>query len=591
MTCITGRDRLALAAACLAMVMGSACGDDGSNNGADGSSTGAATGATTSGPPADDSGTTGGTTSVADDTAGSGSTDTGETNTVCDELGLAAAPMAAAEGVDWGQVAGDFTVETTFGTWNFTENYSGCETYVFFNDVGTTTSDGLRNSLNEDLFLRSADNVHYFFVTSSGDPAAGAEQWQSAVGAALFQLDDAGQSHWATRVHFVTDGPGAIAGSVGEFLSANPDQLTFAIDRAQTWDNPGSTSDTTTGAFAPSAPVLGYVSRYYNFRYDQDLWIDSLEGTEVAFLDEVEFAPDCVQGEECFDTQNGPFSNSNNWQVWPAEFPDAGTMAGFDTMDLIITATCGPNSYSDCGHWDYEAVVNLCDGEACESSQEVARWITPYSRPGRRRWVIDATPMLGMVRDGGTHYFNFGMIWNMNPSVWDMRFLLRNEGRDDASAEVIPAFSGNRGFNDTYNEAWDTLEFTPPEGTSRVELVAIISGHGQEDGNCAEWCNHQHEFTVNGTDSHLREFPGEVVGQRCGEAVDEGVVPGQWGNWTPGRAGWCPGLPIQPWRVDITDQVTMGQLNTLDYQGLFGGSPPTGSRGRIRLSSYVVFYE
>lgn len=575
-----------------ALLVVTACGDDPSPaTSAAGSSTG--TSSTSGGTTVTPGDSTAADTTTATTTGQDSTGSTGEPEpSACDELGLAQAPLLPGEGTDWGQVAGEFTVETTFGPWSLAEGHSGCDSYVFVHDVGNADSVGMRNTMNEQLFMRSGPNVHYFFLTGTGDPVAGAEDWQSRVGGALFPLTEAEQEYWSERVHFVTDDPLAIAGSVGDFVAAHPDQGVFAIDRAQTWDDPGSVRDTPSGGFAPSAAVLGYLGRYYDFRYDQDQWLAELDATEVPIIDHVEFAPDCVPGEPCFDTQNGPFSNSNNWQVWPAELPDAATMAGFDTMDLVVTATCGPDSYADCGHWDYEAVVNLCDDETCAGpTRELARWITPYSRPGRRRWVIDATPMLGMLAAGGTHYFNFGMIWNMNPSVWDLRLVLRNEGKGQAPVQVVPAFAGNRGFNDAYNDGWEPLEITPPAGTTRVELVAIISGHGQADDNCAEWCSHQHEFTVNGTDSHLREFPGQVVGQRCAEAVDEGVVPGQWGNWTPGRAGWCPGQPVQPWRVDITDQVSIGETNTLEYQGLYAGAPVTGNRGRIRLSSYVVYYQ
>ncbi|MCA9698452.1 MAG: hypothetical protein KC431_13060, partial [Myxococcales bacterium] len=264
--------------------------------------------------------------------------------------------------------------------------------------------------------------------------------------------------------------------------------------------------------------------------------------------------------------------------------------AGFDTMEVVVTAECGPSPGDDCGHWDYEAFVHWCDNQACDGERrEVFRWITPYARAGTRRWVFEASPMLALLRDGGTQYFQFGMRWNMNPSTWDMRLRLRNHSGDKAQT-LIPAFVGNKGFNDSYND-WATVEFTPAANASRVELVALISGHGQETSNCAEWCNHQHEFTINGNATHLREFPGQVVDQGCAEQVDIGVVPGQWGNWTPGRAAWCPGLPVQPWIVDITDEVQLGAVNTIDYQGLYGGSPVTGSRGRILLSSYIVVYE
>ena len=33
----------------------------------------------------------------------------------------------------------------------------------------------------------------------------------------------------------------------------------------------------------------------------------------------------------------------------------------------------------------------------------------------------------------------------------------------------------------------------------RIELWAIVTGHGNSTNSCAEFCNHQHEFKVNGT--------------------------------------------------------------------------------------------
>ncbi|PRP92421.1 Peptide-N(4)-(N-acetyl-beta-D-glucosaminyl)asparagine amidase F precursor [Enhygromyxa salina] len=518
---------------------------------------------------------------------GDGDGDGEDPSQICDELGLPVAELLDGTGADWGDVAGDFTVETTFGTWNLAENFSGCDSYVFVNHLGDGTSDSLRNSFNAELFERAPQNVHWFFVNNDADPEAGAIAWQTKIGQALAALDQDAIDFWSLRVHFVTEAPASLGGSLGQFYAQNPGAMVAAIDRFQEWEYPNSTSDTGGGSFAQTAAVLAYTPRYYNFRHAQERELAAqADVTEVAILDQVEFPPDGPGG------QDGPFANNFNNQVWTASFPDAATMAGFDTMDVVVTGECGPSPGDDCGHWDYEAFVHWCDTEACDGAvHEVFRWITPYARAGVRKWVFDATPMLGLVAGGGDHYFRFGMRWNMNPSTWDMRFRLRNTGQAGASKTLIPAFTGNKGFNDTYNDDWPSVEFTPPEGATKVELVALISGHGQDTGNCAEWCNHQHQFTVNGGASYTREFPADVVNQRCGEAADIGVVPGQWGNWTPGRAGWCPGQPVQPWIVDITDEVTLGQVNTIDYVGMFGGAPVTGNRGRILLSSYVVFYE
>ncbi|MEM6290641.1 MAG: peptide-N-glycosidase F-related protein [Myxococcota bacterium] len=592
---MTRRATVRLASGIFALTLATACGDDGGGAAGDGSSSTSGTAAPSSSSTTNADATTAGVTSsttagssTTDDDSADDSTSTGgpAVDPFCGDLGLPAAELLDGEGSDWGQVAGDFTLETTFGPWSMRDTWTGCDSFVFINDQGSSAAGGLRNAATTELFERSALNVHYIFLTTSGDTAAGAEAWQTTIGGALAGLDAAGQAHWASRVHFVTEA----SGSVVEFLQARPDQLTFGIDRAQRWDDPGSTSDTTTGAFAPAAPVLGYTARYYNARHAQDLRLAAQRDvTEVVVLDEYAFEPECEGS--CAGLPNGPFANSNNWQSWPAAFPDAAAMADFDTMDVVVTAQCGPSPDADCGHWDYEAVVNLCETEACDADvHEFIRWITPYARPGRRRWVFDATHMLGRVRDGGMHYLQFGMIWNMNPSVWDIRIRLRDTDKGAAVTQTVPTFAGNRGFNDDYN-TWEQVEFTPPEGTTKVEFVALISGHGQDAGNCAEWCEHQHEFTVNGETTLLREFPGEVSAQRCGDAVDDGVVPGQWGNWTPGRAGWCPGAPIEPWVVDITDDVTIGQPNTLDYRGLFAGVPVQGNRGRIRLSSYLVYSE
>ncbi|WP_086002149.1 peptide-N-glycosidase F-related protein [Plesiocystis pacifica] len=517
-------------------------------------------------------------------------TDEGESpSDFCVERDLPVAPLMEGTGGDFGEIAGDFTVETTFGEWNLAANFTGCDTYVFVNHLANGTSDQLRSSFTADLFTRSPDNVHYFFLNNDADPAAGAIAWQTKIGQTLAPLTDEEQKYWIDHVHFVEDAPADITGSVGWFFAQNPNVMVAAIDRFQRWDFPNSTSDTGGGSFAQTGAVLAYTPRWYNWYHAQELELEAQTRepgfTEVALLDNVYFPPDGPAGND------GPFANTYNHNVWPANFPDAASLAEFDTMEVVVTGTCGPYGDDDCGHWDYEAWVELCPDQACEGeTTEVFRWITPYARIGERKWVFDATPMLGLIQDGGEQFFRFGMRWNMNPSVWDMRFRLRDTGQGSRPVETVRAYRANKGFNDTYNE-WETVEFTPPASATKVELVAIISGHGQDEGNCAEWCNHQHEFTINGTDVHLREFPGEVTAQRCAEAVDEGVVPGQWGNWTPGRAGWCPGQPVQPWRVDITDEVTLGQVNTLDYRGLFGGQPVTGNRGRILFSTYVAYYE
>lgn len=50
------------------------------------------------------------------------------------------------------------------------------------------------------------------------------------------------------------------------------------------------------------------------------------------------------------------------------------------------------------------------------------------------------------------------------------------------------------------------------------------------------------------------ESSGTALG--CTERVKGGAVPNEHGTWLYGRGGWCDGLQVDPWRTDITKQVT-----------------------------------
>ena len=102
-----------------------------------------------------------------------------------------------------------------------------------------------------------------------------------------------------------------------------------------------------------------------------------------------------------------------------------------------------------------------------------------------------------------------------------------------------------------------------PAWATKVEVATIISGHGwgRDMENCAEFCNHTHHFTVNGTENQIRHdnadeaLPGTILNYGCANLVSVGVVPNQFGTWPYARAGWCPGLDVPPKRIDITAQV------------------------------------
>ena len=253
-----------------------------------------------------------------------------------------------------------------------------------------------------------------------------------------------------------------------------------------------------------------------------------------------------------------------------------------------ISVTCPFRSPFACSEWDRIARVEWCADAECAERSEIARWITPYWRRGLRRWVWDATPFLPLMAAGGAQTFRveMGPGWE-RATERDTRVALRLHSDGQAPPIwVARAFTGG-GFGADYNTR-DPFTFTAPVGAGRVELVVLLSGHGQTDGdNCAEWCDHRHTFTINGNRLEpiaSPQAPGSLDG--CAQRAAEGVPPGQWGNWAPGRAYWCPGLPVHALRVDITDNVRPGEENTLEYRGTFRGGEPRG--GDIALSAYVA---
>lgn len=498
---------------------------------------------------------------------------------VCDELGLVRAPMQDASGAAFDEVAGDFTVETLDGPWTLSEHWSGCDSYVFINYAANEYGDGLFETFPDGLYVNGPRNVHYFFASYETSPEAIRARMQAIVdglqeGFDIYEISEADQAFWRSRLHFVVEPLMEVEGSVGELVRTQPIvHHSFAIMRDQKLDPVGSLFRTGSSGFVPDMGMAAYAGHYYNYLAALRERLADEDATVVSLIDE----PDVTA--RSFDRT--------------VTLPDADTMAIFDTMEIDVEVHCRQTP-DLCSEWDRKAYVQLCEDETCASPLEIGRWITPYSRPGRMRWVWDASPFLALLRDGGSRTFRIitGPEWEMPRTTYDLRASLRLSVRGTPRA-----FAGERVFTGglfdaTYNDGRDPVAFTPPEGTAKVELVVIVSGHGQGgESNCAEWCNHEHTFTLNDSETYRIDFPGEAGAPLgCANRVVEGVVPGQWGNWTPGRAAWCPGLPVHLRRFDLTDAIDIDGANSLTYLGSYmGGQPPGGENVAIDLSAYLVY--
>lgn len=483
------------------------------------------------------------------------------------------------------EVADDFTLELLDGTsWNLKEHFSGCETYAFVPDkipVSDQDSTSVWEKDLDNLLEDSPLNVHYFFISRQGTDETAAEVlngMQGRIDALLPTLDPALQEHWRAHLHVVKARSGSLDNWIGDVIKGHG-RIGFGIDRRQRIRGIGYLSDVkryssalnSAGAW-PWKSNLAYVAHEPQYWNAQQLVWERLESETV---NEVKLWDGEILSE---------FAETD------VDLPSAAEMAAFDTFEVEVTMMCpDPDQVEpgNCGAWDYLAYLFVQDENGADV--QLARFITSYHR--ETHWVVDATPMMVHLLSGGTRHFkwSFAPPWNVQPTATrlSLRFSNKNKGLHPTQATYL--WSGGS-FSSTYNDPHLPIDVPIPAEAKKVELFTIITGHGASTGQCSEFCNHQHEFTVNGN-VYLKEHLEAGNEDGCIAHLENGMVPNQPGTWWFGRGGWCPGQQVDPWVVDITGDVTPGQTATLSYQGLYKDKIPPDGAGDIDMISYVVVYE
>ena len=335
--------------------------------------------------------------------------------------------------------------------------------------------------------------------------------------------------------------------------------------------------------------AIAYEAQYYHFEHQQD----GRQRAEAA-AGQVKVIP----------VYRGVWAEDPGWafnrSFVEVELPTAAEMSKYDTMEIDLSMMCTDNRKAKCPAWDYLVYLYVCDvasPDKCDT--EFARWITPYWSGGR--WVTDMSPMLALLSDGGKRRFAF---WTVQKYKLDMDFRLSNRGSGLVPKRAVPLMTGGGFANGEYNKNHPPKDFVVPAWAEKTQIVSLLTGHGngRDKRNCGEFCNHTHHISVNSQPEHVRAHPEAETLYGCMSRVADGVVPNQAGTWVYGRAGWCPGLDVPPWNVDITQEVHPG-TNRLSYKALVDGkdyvsepippatTPPDGGYdARIELTSWLVFY-
>jgi hypothetical protein len=534
---------------------------------------------------------------------------------VCGPLRLPARPFeTGTTGVQRGDLAGDFTVTDQNGPFTLSAAWSGCESYIFIPDgqvVSVNDSTPIWSMDLDALVAASPPNVHYFFVSrKTTDTAAQtsldlvASQLETAI-ASLADGADAtvpnSKAWWRQHLHFVKGTARNLGGWLAAPLAAPSSMVGvgLGIDRFQRVRGLGSFSDVNrfdgsidSSKFWPFGNNLAYAANppiYFNYEADRQAALDAEKGVKVVTVydHEIVVATDPDGGVP--DGGAGKVPGTVDKDV---AFPDAATMKTFDTLEVDLTMNCPDKTIAEeqnnCGAWDYIVNINFL-GDDGQTWTEMARFISSYHRAGR--YLVDASQFLPYLAKGGVHHMRYSWAppWNEQPAETVMQFRLSNSGKGLHPTQSIYLFSGGA-FDATYDTRVPVM-VDIPAGAKKVELRAIISGHGEtKAGNCSEFCNDTQEFTV-GTKVLTKDFPEVGDQQGCMAKVNLGAVPNQSGTWWLGRNGWCPGMQVEPWVVDVTDAAPAGQTVPVKYRALYHGRPPTADTGSIVLSSWLVIWE
>ncbi|MBC8514289.1 hypothetical protein H8D30_00305 [bacterium] len=459
--------------------------------------------------------------------------------------------------LSWFQQAPELFFPTTSGEVRFAEGEAKWLTVL-----RTQTEDERLTQLWESPVLPLLENapphVQLLFVADGPDWEAAMEGIQERIEESLNEMPPTIAAEWKGRIHFSAVAGAQWEGAASEILSAGlawrAGKAGFLVDGQGRLREPGLLLI----PFAESGPEWRLVTKEWaHFLWEDalDARLDGEEGVEVVPL----FEGDEIRGGWGSEIQG------------TAIFPPTEILMNYNHLEVDLEMACPGNSDAGCPEWDHTTNLFLCSLEQdAPCNQPLARWISTYHRRGR--WVSDITPMLAFLKEGGERRFRFKVPTGESAYILNLKFRLSTvEG--PRPTEAIPLWTGGA-FHGGYNPSQPLKIFSVPDGFRRAKVVGLLSGHGfgDDEANCAEFCNHQHQFEINGNALPLLEDPKAGTDLGCHNLVSEGVVPNQFGTWPYGRAYWCPGWDLPPFSIDATPYLVRG-LNRFSYHALYKSKP------------------
>jgi hypothetical protein len=350
--------------------------------------------------------------------------------------------------------------------------------------------------------------------------------------------------------------------SVGmSFTSTQVAGTDFAIDAAgalqQSWGGSGAGAGTVDGnpgdnsaKLFPRMSFLAWAGRFLLFERQLSEKL-SQHADEVLIFDAQPLRP-----------PSGNCYGRSPWGCGPWSAVAVPPLAAAVRWELLLELGCNGSADIDCPQWDHVVQLRACvlappplaANASCNAQDgpEIARWVTSFSRR-IGRWVVDITPIAPLLASKGhaqmANFTIYSAPWagNQGATPWLSSLTLRTVADKEAAAggtvlrpwAAVTTESGGISsvfkwvaFNASFDTYFPRVTFDVPATVTPVRLFAYITGHGNDNHGCGEFCATEHRFRVNSNASIVRRQLLPLLDQQvgCAEEVDAGVTPNEYGT-------------------------------------------------------------
>jgi len=222
------------------------------------------------------------------------------------------------------------------------------------------------------------------------------------------------------------------------------------------------------------------------------------------------------------------------------------TTAEIEAVKMYVQLDCPTGG---CNAWDVYAHIQVKDTDSGDW-YEMGRFITPYgvdTHQLNRGFEIDVTDFKSLLT-GNVELRAYIEVWGNDG--WELSVDFDYiEGIPDYefySIAKVLQYNQNSLEGVIYGEDDSAFDLTKtvsiPVNAEETSLRTIITGWGHATPNdvdgrpCAEWCFRTHDVKIDGTTMFSHNM--QPIG--CGT----NPISPQGGNWSPDRAGWCPGMAV-----------------------------------------------